>query len=919
MRVAGQLTSAFDAAQLHLQIEGRNIDVKATRQAALALAGENDGVRGIFEVLKGGTVPQITLTARGESLNGLANMETLDIRGQMRAGDIVIPGVQLDLTDTDGDVVISGGILEGKNLRARLGNSIGHNGTLTLGLAGGDAPFHLDIDVRADLAQLPPILGRLIDNKDLRSELAKIKDLKGSANGKLVLGEKLGKVSVTVAAADMRLNARYGGIEQPVTITGGNFSYAGTRIAIGQLSGSLGKSTFSGLSGGFDWGKAGELEIASGRCRLYLAEVVPWLAAVDALHQASTYYGGEKGIITISAISVKGPLQTPRAWHFDLLGEVEDLVLKDLPNQPGPLTIAALTFKADPGELAYTDGRFSMLDAAVRMAGTHRDYRTGLDQDVSLTLDGRLGPEFIAWSAGLLGVPAWLKFQPLSLAPSSIRYVRNGKNTLSAAVVTRDGLEMSTDMLIGQDELIARKLLIQDNLSRAAIGLQVKDSAVELSFDGELHRQTLDRLFRENTLVAGSITGEGRARWDTQHLSRIGLQGELRGRDILVAYDPAAPLQISSLAMRGDMSKIWIDAADLNWGGMPLKMSGRLQPESDNRLGLELDIAADAVDLDHLIQVLQSDSDDEEPDTDPVSEPFPVIGTIRFAADRLTFGDFTWRPVHADVRLNGEHTDITIRQAVVCGIATPGTVWLSPETIRFDLNPTATDQDLNASLNCFAAAESAIKDTGIETIKSYKADGTYSLQGSFQGNGKPLDLLKNATGQMEFSAVDGHIYKSVVLVNVLKYLNATELLTGRTDLAEMEKKGFGYRTMKIEADLNNGKISFNRVTLDGAAMALTAAGEYDLMTDRLNLNLLVSLQITLDRIFGKIPLVGGALQTLTAVPLGVKGRLNDIRVFPLAPAAVSYQLKSLMEQTAKRPIRLIQIGKKPAAEGSATP
>jgi hypothetical protein len=275
--------------------------------------------------------------------------------------------------------------------------------------------------------------------------------------------------------------------------------------------------------------------------------------------------------------------------------------------------------------------------------------------------------------------------------------------------------------------------------------------------------------------------------------------------------------------------------------------------------------------------------------------------------------------VHADVRLNGEHTDITIKQALVCGISTPGTLSLSPETIRFDVEPTATDQDLNASLNCFAAAESATQSTGMKTVKNYKADGTYSLQGSFQGNGKPLGLLKNATGRMAYSAVDGHIYKGVVLVNVLKYLNATELLTGRTDLAEMEKKGFGYRTMKIEADLSNGKIAFNRATLDGAAMALTAAGELDLMTDRLDLTLLVSLQITLDRIFGKIPLVGGALQTLTAIPLAVRGRLNDIRVYPLAPAAVSFQLKSLMEQTAKRPIRLIQIGQKPAAEGNAAP
>ncbi|MEN8760776.1 MAG: AsmA family protein, partial [Desulfobacterales bacterium] len=285
MSVAGHLASSLDDAQLRMEMEGRNIDVEATRQAALSLAGENDVIRGIFEVLKGGTVPQITLTAQGQTLSDLGNMDTLVIRGQMRDGNISIPGLQLDLTDTAGDVVISNGILNGENLRARLGNSTGQNGKLKLGLIGDGAPFHLDIDVRADLARLPPILDRLIDDKDFRSELAKIEDLNGNADGKLVLGEDLNNVDVTVAASDIHLSARYRGIPHPVAVSGGNFSYTKTGIAIRHLSGSLGKSTFTDLSGGLRWGAKGDLEVTSGRCDLNLAEIVPWLASFEALRE----------------------------------------------------------------------------------------------------------------------------------------------------------------------------------------------------------------------------------------------------------------------------------------------------------------------------------------------------------------------------------------------------------------------------------------------------------------------------------------------------------------------------------------------------------------------------------------------------------------------------------------------------------
>ncbi len=63
-------------------------------------------------------------------------------------------------------------------------------------------------------------------------------------------------------------------------------------------------------------------------------------------------------------------------------------------------------------------------------------------------------------------------------------------------------------------------------------------------------------------------------------------------------------------------------------------------------------------------------------------------------------------------------------------------------------------------------------------------------------------------GKLEYSAADGHIYRDVILLNVLKYLNSTELLTGQTDLNKMDTTGFGYRAINIEASLQNGKILY---------------------------------------------------------------------------------------------------------------
>ncbi|MFZ1198829.1 MAG: AsmA-like C-terminal region-containing protein [Desulfobacterales bacterium] len=911
MTVSGRLVSALDDEPVRLELEGRDIDVKETRRAALDIAGENEVIRGIFDVLKGGTVPLVTVTTRGKALSELGDMDALVIRGQMRDGDITIPGVQLNLSEVAGEAVISHGILEGDNLRARLGGSSGKNGTLKLGLVGDEVPFHLEVDVRAELSQLPPILERLVGDKDFRRELAKLEDLKGTANGKLVLGEDLNNVNVTVAASGINLTARYRGIPHPVAISDGNFSYTAAGIGIGQLRGALGKSTFSDLSGALKWRKKSELEISSARCNLYLAEMVSWLASFDALREWLPYFGGGKGSIAISALKLKGPLQVPRAWQFNVAGEVRDLVLENLPELPGKLKIAFAKFKADPKTFAYTNTQFDMKDASLELSGTHRGYLKEFNRDVSLTLEGRLGPEFTGWLAHVLGAPTWLKFKPQTLLRSKLRFAMGDPNSFSASISTQEGLEISTDILVGGEELIIDKLLVQDPVSRADLGLRVKGDAVDFAFDGKIYQQTFNRLFRAETVLAGSIDGKMRSQWDLRNLSRSKMEGELRGSNIFAPYDPATPLKINSFAIHGDASRIRIDTADLNWSEMRLTLSGTIQPESVNRLSLDMSIAADAVDLDHLIQMLKSGTEKKEPRADHHS-PFPALtGNIRFETDRLIFSGLTWRPLHADVSLQSEKIDITLKEALLCGISTPGTISLRPGNMRFDISTLAQNQELNPALNCFAAARSTADKRVILVGKDFKADGVYSLKGSFRGNGKAQDLLKTATGEVVYSAADGHIYQDFLLLNVLKYLNTTELLLGQTDLKKMEKAGFGYRTMNIEARLQKGKMSYDRIILDGASLALTAVGKLDFLTGKLDFNVLVTPQVTLNSIFDKIPLIGGILQTFNTIPLGLKGTLDDIRIVPLAPSAVAHELVSLMKKTARGPIKLIQIGKKP--------
>ena len=72
--------------------------------------------------------------------------------------------------------------------------------------------------------------------------------------------------------------------------------------------------------------------------------------------------------------------------------------------------------------------------------------------------------------------------------------------------------------------------------------------------------------------------------------------------------------------------------------------------------------------------------------------------------------------------------------------------------------------------------------------------------------------------------------------------------------------------------------------------------------------------VTLDRFFEHIPLIGGILEALDTKPLSVKGTLDSIHVYPLAPSAGGYELAEMMKKTVERPVNLIHGGKASAPD-----
>jgi len=358
-----------------------------------------------------------------------------------------------------------------------------------------------------------------------------------------------------------------------------------------------------------------------------------------------------------------------------------------------------------------------------------------------------------------------------------------------------------------------------------------------------------------------------------------------------IPLKPDTPLKINDLALTATTHKINLQSADVSFSDNQLKGTGTMTRSAQNAL-LDMDINADSLDLDQMIHALKDNGDKTRGEKAPESRTFPIQGKIRLTADRFNIGRFIWQPLHADIKLKNDTADVTLKKAALCGITTPGTLTISPPNIEFDIEAEAKDLDLDPARTCLAGG-------------TFKADGTFNLKGRFQGRGKAGDLLKTSTGQVAFTAADGHIYHDVVMLEVLKFLNTLDVFDGRANVKDMNKKGFDYHSFRVKARLKDGKLRYDEAVLYGRPMVVTAAGVHDLQNQQFNLTLLVAPLVALDRIFEHIPIIGGILEVLDTIPLSAKGTIDNIHIKPLAPSAIGYELEEMMKKTVERPINLV--------------
>ncbi len=887
LRISGKLLIDRASRRVSLELEGREVDVPSVRKVSLALAEGTGVVQEVFEVVRGGRVPLITFNARGSSIADLGKAENLLIKGEMVEGKVFVPKARLHLEDVKGNVVISKGMLEGRELEARLGNSRGREGELKLGLKGGDAPFHLDIVVEADLSQLPPLLDRLVKDETFKREMALIREFKGDALGRLVLGESTRSIKLGLDVQDFNLYARYQRVPHPLEIEGGKFSYGEAEIAASNLKGRMGSSSFSGLSGRLDWRREPYLELVSGRSKLFLDELYQWLLSFERLRGAREKLRSAEGTITLSALELKGPLLRPEKWSFRIQGEVEGFKAESALFS-GPVAAASGKFEATPEKLSLTDFQASILDASLEVSGALSGYLEGIHK-ADLTLQGDMGPEATRWATGFIRLPPELRVRaPLSISSAHLVWERGASTSFSGNMAIRGGPQLTVDILHSPEGLRVKDLLIRGEESSASFSFNLKGNEVDLAFRGELNKKTLDGLLARNQFLSGWIRGDMRAHILLDRPLSSTTQGKLRVAGLKHPWKTKVPFEIKSVSLDMAANKVKVESASFTWGESRLNLEGNLSFSAE-RILVDMNLSADSFNWEEVEEIL---GEGRSPLPREKSWLARLQGTLRVSSERFKYGRFSWKPFHADISFSQDAVNLAVSEALLCGISTPGTLKLSGREIDLQIEPVSRGQPIEATLSCLWDKEGLMS-------------GNFDLEGKVTARGMVEELVPSLRGNLKLLAKDGRINRFGLLAKVFGFLNVSDLVRGK--LPDLQKEGFAYKSVKAEGELRGGRLVLKEGLIEGSSMDIACSGDVELVEKKLDLKLLVAplksanfvIKHTplIERIFGGNPI---------SIPLKVTGDISAPKVAPLSPKEVGSGLLGIIKRSLGLPLKGIE-------------
>ena len=81
------------------------------------------------------------------------------------------------------------------------------------------------------------------------------------------------------------------------------------------------------MSAVFDMNRTTSLELACKTANIFAGEIYPFLASFEKLQPGVKAFSATEGVLVLSDLDLKGPLQAHAEWHFNLTATMQNIVV----------------------------------------------------------------------------------------------------------------------------------------------------------------------------------------------------------------------------------------------------------------------------------------------------------------------------------------------------------------------------------------------------------------------------------------------------------------------------------------------------------------------------------------------------------------------------------------------------------------
>jgi hypothetical protein len=509
-----------------------------------------------------------------------------------------------------------------------------------------------------------------------------------------------------------------------------------------------------------------------------------------------------------------------------------------------------------------------------------------------------LADQLLRWAVEKAGAPAELELKaPVQVTARRITWDQVAGLGVEADLGVDGGPRIGVALGWKPERFELRRLTIKDAQSDATLSAIVGLDTFQAGFSGVLHAQSVASLRRKPEPRTGRVQGELRFAFDRARPRQSSAEGKLEIAALDLSVLAGRPALVERVAVVVEGSVLRIDGARAVIDEQVVELSGEIRA-TDQGMVVDARLESPGVVLARLVPP-QKPAADSQPSS---LWPLPVTGRIAVRAGFVQLARQRIEPFEGSAVLERERAHLDVKAARMCGVSFPLQLDATPERYSVAARLAMKDEPFENAIKCL-------------TGDSVQITGDADLRAELRTQGKtPEELLRNLTGNAEAELRKGRVQRFALIGNILSVQNLTSI----RDPREIDK-GFPYRSMNARGHFEGGGFIIEEGFFDSDAARIAVNGRVDLVGADSQLNVLVGLLSSVDRVTGAIPIVGNVLGgTLIALPVSVSGDIRDPRVVPLGRHAVSDRLLGIFERTLKLPGKLVPgDGKEPAREPKA--